>query len=67
MRQWAVDNKQPLKERLNVARLASETLAITEQAQALVRDFGNDYQQLSFTPPPLIVFEIDLSQFDVNR
>ncbi len=67
MRQWAVDYKQPLKERLSVARLASETLAITEQAQALVRDFGSDYQQLNFTPPPLIVFEIDLSQFDVNQ
>ena len=67
MRQWAIDNKRPLKEWLSVARLASDTLAITEQAQALVRDFGSDYQQLDLTPPPLIVFEIDLSQFDVNQ
>jgi hypothetical protein len=67
LKRWAQNNKPPLSERLTVARLASKTLHLTEQAHALIKDFGSDYQDLQFTPPPLIVFEVDLSQFQINR
>ncbi len=67
LKKWAQNNRPPLSERLTVARLASKTLHLTEQAQAIIRDFGSDYQDLQFTPPPLIIFEVDLSQFKINR
>jgi hypothetical protein len=67
LKKWAQNNKPPLSERLTVARLASRTLHLTEQAQAIIKDFGSDYQDLQFTPPPLIVFEVDLSQFQINQ
>lgn len=67
LKQWAQNYRPELLERLSVARLASKTLSVTQKAQALVKDFGSDYQQLEFTPPPLIVFEVDLSQLDLPR
>ncbi len=67
LKQWAQNYRPVLLERLSVARLASRTLSITEKAQVLVKDFGSDYQQIEFAPPPLIVFEVDLSKLELPR
>ena len=66
LRDWALANRPPLLERLNVARLAKDTLDVTREARALVMDFGSDYEDLKFSPPPLIVFEVDLSDYEVR-
>ena len=66
LRDWALANRPPLLERLSVARLAKDTLDVTREARALVKDFGSDYEDLKFSPPPLIVFEVDLSDYEVR-
>jgi len=46
--------------------LAKDTLDVTKEARALVQDFGSDYEELKFSPPPLIVFEVDLSDYQMR-
>lgn len=65
LKDWAIANRPPLVERLSVARLAKDTLDVTKEARALIRDFGSDYEKLRFSPPPLIVFEVDLSDYEL--
>jgi len=66
LKDWAVAHRPPLLERLEVARLAKDTLDVTKEARALVQDFGSDYEELKFSPPPLIVFEVDLSDYQMR-
>jgi len=46
-------------------REAIETLDAAQEAKGLIRNFGSDYEKLTVLPPPLIVFEVDLSEFKV--
>ncbi len=62
---WAKEQVNYLKKRLDVAILASETLVATQEAKSLIQNFGSDYEKLNVLPPPLIIFEVDLSEFDV--
>ncbi|MGB2806719.1 MAG: hypothetical protein WBC22_03195 [Sedimentisphaerales bacterium] len=62
---WAKGNLPLLSERLEVAKLANETLHITKEAKDLIKNFGSDYEKLSFAPPPLIIFEVETSDFEI--
>jgi len=62
-KEWAKNRLINLKKRLEVAILASETLEATQEAKSLVQNFGIDYEKLEVLTPPLIIFEIDLSEF----
>ena len=66
-KEWAKNNIPLLSERLEVGRLANETLHATKEAKALIKDFGSAYEKLTFSPPPLIVFEVDLSEFELPQ
>ena len=63
LKEWAKNRLPLLSEQLEVARLANDTLRVTKEAKSLITDFGSDYENLVFTPPPLIVFEVDLPDF----
>ena len=67
LKDWAKNKIPQLSERLEVARLANETLHVTREAKALIEGFGSDYEKLAFPPPPLIVFEVDLSKFELPQ
>ncbi|NIT58703.1 MAG: hypothetical protein GWN00_21505 [Aliifodinibius sp.] len=62
-KKWAAHNLTTLTERLMVARLANKTLLATTEAKSFVKDLGDSFEELSFSPPPLIVFDIDISEF----
>lgn len=62
-KEWANKTISQLKKRLEIAYLATETLKATQDVKSLIQNFGDEYEKLMVLPPPLIVFEIDLSEF----
>ena len=64
-KEWAKNRVTHLKKRLEVATLASETVEATHEAKSVIQNFGSDYEKLMVSPPPLIIFEVDLSEFEV--
>lgn len=60
---WAAHNLTRLTEALMVARLANKTLLATKEAKSIIKDLGDSFDELSFSPPPLIIFDIDISDF----
>ena len=62
-KKWAAGRLTMLTEKLMVARLASETLHASKEARSIITEMDSNLDALSLTPPPLIIFELDMSDF----
>ena len=54
-----------LQENLETARILKEQVEDREEVKALMEDFTKHFEDLYETPPPLIKFEQDWSDFDL--
>jgi hypothetical protein len=64
-KEWAQNRISELQKRLEIAYLATETVDAAKEAKSMIQNFGIDYEALTIQPPPLIVFEVDLSDFEM--
>lgn len=64
---WAENNLPQLQELLPIVKLAYDTSKATKDAKVILDDINSNYAKLKSELPPLIVFEIDLSQLELKQ